>query len=66
MTSSDRTPARPEAPVRPHSRMPMVTTLAPLATALVLAFTGHGEAAIAALAAAGAASAVQITIHIRR
>lgn len=62
MTSSDRTPARPDGPACPPTRGPMVTTLASLATALIFAFTGHDEAAIAALAAAGA---VQITIHVR-
>ncbi|MEV5758406.1 hypothetical protein AB0L61_16810 [Streptomyces tendae] len=43
-----------------------MATLATFATALILASTGHGEAAIAALATGGAASAVQITIHVRR
>ncbi|MEU6104498.1 hypothetical protein [Streptomyces flaveolus] len=63
MTSSDRTPARLEPPARPPGRGATLTTLASLATALIFAFTGHDEAVIAALAAAGA---VQVTIHFHR
>jgi hypothetical protein len=66
VTFLERTPAGAEARVRPPVWVPIVTTMAPLATALVLAFTGHGGAAAAAAAAAGAAGAVQITVHVRR
>ncbi|MEU6067665.1 MULTISPECIES: hypothetical protein [Streptomyces] len=41
-----------------------MTTLATLATVLVLALTGNGPAAVAAGALGSATSGVQITVHI--
>ena len=67
MTSLDRTPAGTESSVaRLYPWLPVVTTLATLATVLVLALTGHGPAAAAAAAVGAAAGGVQITVHIRR
>ena len=69
MTSLDRTPAGTEASVRGYVWATVVTTLATLATVLVLAFTGNDEAAVAVAVAGVAGSAfgaVQITVHIRR
>lgn len=69
MTSLDRTPAGTETSVRGYVWATVVTTLATLATVLVLAFTGNDEAAVAVAFAGFAGSvigAVQITVHIRR
>ncbi|MGC0377373.1 hypothetical protein RKD28_004889 [Streptomyces sp. SAI-229] len=71
MTSHDRTPASTESVsaesrVRPRPWVPILTTVASLAAALVLTFTGHSEVAVAAVAATGAAGAVRITVHVRR
>ncbi|MFC8201747.1 hypothetical protein ACFUTV_41170 [Streptomyces sp. NPDC057298] len=67
MTSLDRTPAGTESSAaRFYPWLPVVTTLATLATVLVLALTGHGPAAVAAVAVGAAAGGVQITVHIRR
>ncbi|MFE0514186.1 hypothetical protein [Streptomyces sp. NPDC058964] len=61
MTSLGRTPARTEtSAARLHPWLPVVTTLATLATVFVLALTGNSTAA------AAAAGGVQITMHIRR
>jgi hypothetical protein len=43
-----------------------VTTLATLATVLVLALTGNEEAAVAISAACVMGGALQITVHIKR
>ncbi len=67
MTSLDRTRTGTESSVaRFYPWLPVVTTLATLASVLALAFTGHSAAAIAVVAAGGAASGIQITVHIRR
>ncbi|MFB7006377.1 hypothetical protein ACWHA6_38315 [Streptomyces anthocyanicus] len=69
MTSIDRTPEGPDNSVRTYVWATVVTTLATLATVLVLAFTGNDEAAVAVATAGvlgGAIGAVKITIHIRR
>ena len=67
MTSADRTPAGTEtSAARLYSWLPVVTTLATLATVLVLALTGNSTAAAAVAAAGAAAGGVQITVHIRR
>lgn len=66
MTSLDRTPAGTETNVRLYAWLPVVTTLATLATVLVLALTGNGQAAVAAGFLGSAAGGVQITVHIRR
>jgi len=68
MTSLHRTSAasgtKPSA--RSYAWLPVVTTLAILATILILALTGN-EAAAAATATLGAATGtVQITVHVRR
>ncbi|WP_369192435.1 hypothetical protein [Streptomyces sp. R08] len=67
MTSLDRTPAGTESSVtRLYPWLPVVTTLATLATVLILALTGNGTAAAAAAAVGAAAGGVQVTVHIRR
>ncbi|MCX4862452.1 hypothetical protein [Streptomyces canus] len=67
MTSLDRTPAGTESSgARVYPWLPVVTTLATLATVLILALTGNGTAAAAAAAVGAAAGGVQITVHIRR
>ncbi|MDU9001712.1 hypothetical protein [Streptomyces mirabilis] len=66
MTSLDRTPAGTESSASSYAWLPVVTTLATLATVLVLAFTGNGTAAVAVAAVGAAAGGVQITVHIRR
>jgi len=58
-----------ETSVRGYVWATVVTTLATLATVLVLALTGNDEAAVAVAVAGFAGSAVgaiQITVHIRR
>lgn len=69
MTSLDRTPEGSDKSVRAYVWATAVTTLATLATVLILALTGNDEAAVA-VATAGllgsAFGAVQITVHIRR
>lgn len=71
MTSIDRTGTGTELHRRRHyAWVTVVTTLATLATILVLALTGNGNAAVA-LGAAGilggaAVGGVQITVNIRR
>ncbi|MDX3458875.1 hypothetical protein PV396_44335 [Streptomyces sp. ME02-8801-2C] len=66
MTSIDRTPLGTEPPVRHYAWLPVLTTLATLATVLGLALTGHTEAAVAAGLAGSTIGTVQITVHIRR
>ncbi|MFG3207858.1 hypothetical protein [Streptomyces sp. NPDC048192] len=67
MTSLDRTSAGTDASAtRLYPWLPVVTTLATLATVLVLALTGNSTAAAAVAAAGAAAGGVQITVHIRR
>ncbi|MBR8643016.1 hypothetical protein KEF29_36095 [Streptomyces tuirus] len=66
MTSLDRTPGGPENSARAYVWATVVTTLATLATVLVLTFTGNDEAAVAVAAAGFLGGAVQITVHIRR
>lgn len=67
MTSLDRTSAGTEpTSSRVYPWLPVVTTLATLATVLILALTGNGPAAAAAAAVGAAAGGVQITVHIRR
>lgn len=66
MTSLDRTPGGTENPEPAYGWITVVTTLATLATVLVLTFTGNDEAAVAVAAAGFLGGAVQITVHIRR
>ncbi|MCX4617952.1 hypothetical protein ABT255_17360 [Streptomyces mirabilis] len=68
MTSLDRTPAGTEinARARLYAWLPVITTLATLATVLALALTGNGPAAMAAGVLGSAAGGVQITVNIRR
>ncbi|SEB31409.1 hypothetical protein SAMN04490357_0158 [Streptomyces misionensis] len=69
MTLIDRTPAGAANSVRAYAWATVVTTLATLATILVLALTGDHDAAVAVAAAGGAGvvgGAVQITVHVRR
>lgn len=67
MTSLDRTPGGTASPERAYVWATVVTTVATLATILILALTGNDEAAIA-LAAAGLLSGVvfKVTVHVRR
>jgi hypothetical protein len=67
MTSLHRTSSRTKPRgTRSYPWLPVVTTLAILATILILALTGN-EAAAAATATLGAATGtVQVTVHIRR
>lgn len=66
MTSLDRTPGGTALHGRNYGWVPLVTTLATLATVLILAFTGNDEAAIAVAATGFLGSiAIQVTI-IRR
>lgn len=67
MTSLDRTRTGTESSAaRVYPWLPVVTTLATLATVLVLVFTGNTAAAVAVAAVGAAAGGVQITVHIRR
>ncbi|MGW1807176.1 hypothetical protein [Streptomyces sp. NPDC002078] len=69
MTSLDRTPVGTGNSVRAYAWATVVTTLATLATVLVLALTGNQGAAIAVATAGGAGvlgGAIQITVHVRR
>lgn len=69
MTSLDRTRTgtASSSAVRFYPWLPVLTTLATLATVLILALTGNGTAAAAVAAAGGAtAGGLQITVHIRR
>ncbi|MGC9479721.1 hypothetical protein ACP4I1_37125 [Streptomyces sp. WG4] len=67
MTSLDRTPGTPRP--LPGSRSfwaQIVISLAALAAVVLLALTGHGDAALAAGAIAGAAGGLQITVHVHK
>ncbi|MEV0468564.1 hypothetical protein [Streptomyces prunicolor] len=66
MTSLDRTRSGTESSALLYAWLPVLTTLATLATVLGLALTGHAEAAVAAGLAGSAIGTVQVTIHIRR
>ncbi|MFE7859939.1 hypothetical protein ACWDCC_41740 [Streptomyces sp. NPDC001102] len=66
MTPIDRTPTGTETSSARYAWLPVVTTLATLAAVLILAFTGHGAAAVATATLGAAAGSVQITVHIRR
>ncbi|WP_413755062.1 hypothetical protein [Streptomyces sp. MMBL 11-3] len=66
MTPLDRTASGTgSSAARFYPWLPFMTTVAVLATVLVLSFT-HNTAAAVAIAAAVAASSVRITVHIRR
>lgn len=65
MTSLDRTPGTSRLLAGSRSFWAqIVISLAVLATVVFLALTGHGEAALAAGAVAGAAGGLQITVHV--
>ncbi|WP_105974937.1 hypothetical protein [Streptomyces geranii] len=66
MTPLDRTRSGTESSARLYAWLPVLTTLATLATVLGLALTGHTEAAVAAGLAGSAIGTIQVTIHIRR
>ncbi|MER6471545.1 hypothetical protein [Streptomyces collinus] len=69
MTLIDRTPVEATDSVRAYTWATVITTLATLATVLVLALTGHGDVAAIVAGAGGlgvVGAAVQITVHIRR
>ncbi|MGW3451763.1 hypothetical protein [Streptomyces sp. NPDC001076] len=67
MTPLDRTRTGTESSApRSYPWLPVLTTLATLATVLVLALTGNGTAAAAVAAAGATAGGLQITVHIRR
>ncbi|MEV7240867.1 hypothetical protein AB0N92_06355 [Streptomyces sp. NPDC093248] len=69
MTLIDRTPVEAATSVRAYTWATVITTLATLATVLVLALTGNGDVAAIVAGAGGlgvVGAAVQITVHIRR
>ncbi|MET7574962.1 hypothetical protein ABZT04_41840 [Streptomyces sp. NPDC005492] len=67
MTSLDRTRTGTESSAAQYYPwLPVLSTLAVLATVLVLAFTGNTAAAVAVAAAGAAAGGIHITVHIRR
>jgi hypothetical protein len=66
VTSLDRTRSGTESSGRLYAWLPVLTTLATLATVLGLALTGHTEAAVAAGLAGGAIGTVQITVHVSK
>ncbi|MFI6121913.1 hypothetical protein ACIBCU_19080 [Streptomyces sp. NPDC051064] len=67
MTSTDRTPAEPGTDARGPGRLAAVTGLVSVIGAVVLALTGHAEAAAAAGVAGGAvAGGIHVTVNINR
>ncbi|MFD9499261.1 hypothetical protein [Streptomyces sp. NPDC060035] len=67
MTSIDRTPAEPGTGARAPGRLAAVTGLLSVIAAVILALTGHAEAAAAAGVAGGAvAGGIHVTVNIHR
>ncbi|WP_432106286.1 hypothetical protein [Streptomyces sp. bgisy091] len=67
MTSLDRTPEEPGGDRRGRGRLEAVTGLASVIGAVVLALTGHAEAATAVGIAGGAVvGGIHVTVNINR
>ncbi|MFJ8921372.1 hypothetical protein B046DRAFT_03698 [Streptomyces sp. LamerLS-316] len=67
MTSTDRTPADPGTGGPVPGRLTALTGLVSVVGAVVLALTGHAEAAAAAGLAGGAvAGGIHVTVNIQR
>ncbi|MFJ8751683.1 hypothetical protein ACIREO_20500 [Streptomyces sp. NPDC102441] len=67
MTSIDRTPAEPGPEARGPGRIAAVTGLLSVVGAVILALTGHAEAAAAAgVAGSAVAGGIHVTVNIHR
>ncbi|MFD5042189.1 hypothetical protein ACFWMX_15325 [Streptomyces sp. NPDC058378] len=67
MTTTDRTPADPGTGGRAPGRLTALTGLVSVVGAVLLALTGHAEAAAAAGLAGGAvAGGIHVTVNIQR
>ncbi|MFI9585729.1 hypothetical protein ACIHCQ_28650 [Streptomyces sp. NPDC052236] len=67
MTSIDRTPAEPSTHTRVLGWLTAATGLLSVIAAVILALTGHAEAAAAVGVSGGAvAGGTQVTVNIRR
>lgn len=67
MTTTDRTPADPGTGGPAPGRLTALTGLVSVVGAVLLALTGHAEAAAAAGLAGGAvAGGIQVTVNIQR